>query len=552
MSRQSDTAELLGNYLCTITREYPFINPVEIIPCGHLFDERALDRALQDQPNTCSCCRGIVESKRPLSHREMTNFAYFLSQHPESYQEVHFNLDYFKEIVQQNKLKEPIGERFLTVLEHATNYLNDAIGILASTLAGRDCLRQKLNIEAETKKYFFGKVEISTESLQIKVNDRSVGEWLSMTTDREVKLEKIRTARQCVVQARFFASRGAGSAAASYRPYSEEVNPLLQQLVYGEESKVKEGLEAVKNNVEQLLVLLENTGTVQDYSGRTISQMTLLQAAAAAGDVEMFQMLKDYMMPEAFTRQLTELFPEGIEAHDAKLQQHVFNFDSIIATMNHATLAVLETALSKEGAQFTETDSVRGKSDDQLTLVEALNRFREQFSACSNNEKIFNPYHLLRAYEAYYQFSNQCKHDSGNYFYKKCTLFWCQIVGHVQRFVPACYAQAFVQGLWDLVKAGDYHGPAWRPTAFKRNLKFKSGDSLYFPADPSPAVCSGLGFDFAINAVDAARWGSGLEVVRVRTDLAFLKALVEQKQLVYRILCGTRSLSRISIRTTSV
>ena len=48
ISRQS-TAELLKNYLCAITQEYPFIDPVEIIHCGHLFDKQALDTALRAQ-----------------------------------------------------------------------------------------------------------------------------------------------------------------------------------------------------------------------------------------------------------------------------------------------------------------------------------------------------------------------------------------------------------------------------------------------------------------------------------------------------------------------
>jgi len=43
--------------------------------------------------------------------------------------------------------------------------------------------------------------------------------------------------------------------------------------------------------------------------------MTLLQAAAAAGDVEMCLMLKNYMSPKEFSTQLAEIFQEGIKAH---------------------------------------------------------------------------------------------------------------------------------------------------------------------------------------------------------------------------------------------
>ena len=56
-------------------------------------------------------------------------------------------------------------------------------------------------------------------------------------------------------------------------------------------------------------------GTVKDYCDGTITGMTLLQAAAAAGDVEMCLMLKNYMSPKEFSTQLAEIFQEGIKAH---------------------------------------------------------------------------------------------------------------------------------------------------------------------------------------------------------------------------------------------
>jgi len=132
----------------------------------------------------------------------------------------------------------------------------------------------------------------------------------------------------------------------------------------------------------------------------------------------------------------------------------------------------------------------------------------------SNNEKIFNPYHLLRAYEAYNQFFDQCQRDGSDADYNKRDLCWRQMFGYAQRFVPACYAQAFVQGLWNLVKVDGYQGNDWQPEALERNLKFEYDLDLrsYFPAIStfSPAVCSGLGFDFVVLAA-----GSGV-VARTR------------------------------------
>lgn len=557
MDQQNDTAELLKDYICGITQEFPFIDPIEIIPCGHLFVKKSLNIALQKKPNSCPCCRGKVILKHAPSHITMGAFSHFLSKHPGSYSDVHFDLDDFRGIVQQNKLKDPIGERFLTVLAHAANHLNDAIEILASTRAGRDCLRQKLYFQSPSGKYFFGNAEISAESLETPINGRSIRDWLNMTTEREVKLAKIHKARQAGARARLFASRDARNAAAGHRLYSEDVNPLLQQLVYGEESNVREMLEAAKDNVAQLSALLEDTGTVEDYSGRTITGMTLLQSAAAAGDVEMCEMLKEYMTQEAFTCQLTELFPEGIEAHDAKLQQQVFNVDAVISAINRATPAELNAALNKKGAQLTQTDAARSKSENQLTLVEALNRFREQFSNLSRNEKIFNPYHLLRAYEAYNQFFDKYCLNGSDTDYKKCKLCWRQMVGYIQRFVPACYAQAFIQELRHLVKvAGYYQGSAWRLKALERNLKFKYAPGAYFSADApsSPSVCLGLGFDFAVSGSGEPEHLVGLPTylgnargcTRVLPGV-FLKTYVKQKQRTFRVLCAASEPNRVLV-----
>lgn len=110
----------------------------------------------------------------------------------------------------------------------------------------------------------------------------------------EKEVEAIRVNKEGLFnQARLFLSQSTRGAA--------EVNSILQYVVYGEESAVNAALEAVKSNATQLSALLSDTGTVKDYSDRTITDMTLLQAAAAAGDVEMCQMLRRYF----------ELIPNG-------------------------------------------------------------------------------------------------------------------------------------------------------------------------------------------------------------------------------------------------
>jgi hypothetical protein len=247
--------------------------------------------------------------------------------------------------------------------------------------------------------------------------------------------------------------------------------------------------------------------------------MTFLQASAAAGDIEMCQMLKRYFdhIPngqQGFANQLDELFPEGVDVHETEQQRNTFNFDAILAAILAASTADLDAALNKQ--------------DNGSALCCALEEFRRQFTEIAHSKKIFNPQHLLRAFEVYSALLGQCRHDDSDGDFKKRDLFWRQIIGYTQRFMPACYAQAFAQGLYYLVKVDQ--GDSWRPEAFKRDLKLRCHDFSYFPLPPNSR--SGLGFDFAVELQRGARCGLWYSDGNGRcVALATLsKTFVEQKR----------------------
>lgn len=290
---------------------------------------------------------------------------------------------------------------------------------------------------------------------------------------------------------------------AGHRMQSDAAASLLQQVVYGRELVVQHKLENVKGNAAQLSVLLSHVSTVKDYSDRTISDMTLLQAAAAAGDIDMCILLKNYLSEAEFSAQLAELFPRGIEAHEREQLSNVFNFDAIFSAIRGASSADLDAASSKAGAQWTETDSARAKPDRALSLTEALNRFRAQFFNHSCSEKIFNPCHLLRALELYGLLHAQSERDKNTLNDKKRDLFWCQVTGFCQLMMPACYMQAFSQGLYYLVKVNQLD--SWRPEAFERHFVLRHDPLLCFPL--FEGRCSDLGFDFAVSPISSrAHW----------------------------------------------
>jgi len=555
---ENAASSVFDDIQCLITTQI-FFDPVIAVSnndekCGHCFEKEAIKRWMKDQQErtsigTCPQCRAEIVLLAPaLSTREKLAKAF--DQDPALYNKVYFDLEHFqtvfKEACEKNKFDSLIFRHYMTLLENANIHLNEAIPALANKLEGRDLLRKKLKIVSTSsasgsEKYFFGNAEISVESLQTQLNGKSIQEWLCMTTTMEVAQEEEQKSRQAInveaqtayrrlqtqfSQARLFLSQGArGAATASHRISSAAVNPLLQQVVHGEENKVEDALEAIKsNNTAQLSELLSGTSTVKDYSDRTITGMTLLQAAAAAGDIEMCLMLKNYMPEEEFATQIAEIFPKSIEEQEIDQKSSAFNFDTILEAILVADTPDLDAALNK--------------TDNGSALYCKLEEFRRQFSEFSNNEKIFNPHHLLHAFEVYNKLWDPYERDGNDRDYKKRDLFWRQIFGYIQRFLPACYAQAFSQGLYYLTKTDQ--PDSYRPEAFKRDLKLRCDNFSYFPLPLDSR--SGLGFDFAIYARSGQALGGRRPVMGKTTSTAgSLQTFVEQKQQAFRTLrreCG--------------
>jgi hypothetical protein len=85
-------------------------------------------------------------------------------------------------------------------------------------------------------------------------------------------------------------------------------------------------------------------------------------------------------------------------------------------------------------------------------------------------------------------------------------LFWQQVIGYVQRFMPANYAQAFCEGLDNTNKKLQESTPQGRSLKFE---KYHAG--RWVPTDFYPLFGSRLGFDFAMYGGGAMRgWLLGL------------------------------------------
>src|SRR3990167_354989 len=222
-------------------------------------------------------------------------------------------------------------------------------------------------------------------------------------------------------------------------------NPIALQLVqaaaFGDMQKSAELLRA---HPDLLPTLLTEKQTVTDYSRRKIKHKTAFQVALCAMDDELCSILARHMPQEELISQYQAIFPAGHKNFSAT--QTAFDFGSIIDVISHSSNADVEKALSLELPNTT-------------ALWCNLEQFRTNFTQHAKQETVFNPQHLLKAFEDY----------NGNYTAwndNQRDLFWRQVVGYVQRFLPANIAMDFAQGLYERVDKNE---------AAARSFDFKQG-----------------------------------------------------------------------------
>lgn len=259
-----------------------------------------------------------------------------------------------------------------------------------------------------------------------------------------------------------------------------QASKALQQDYSNSPSRIKASekllTHIVKAEEEQALAMIDANPTLLlyasnaiDYSNRLYSNQTPFQAALLCHDVTLWKKMEPYFERPSNgegekTRQFNALFPQGIP------ERRPYDFSALAQIITNSAEADINAALQK--------------TQNNTEICQALNHFRDDFTALSMQEMFFNPSHLLEALKIYSE-----QFDSWSWGQRN--LYWRQVIGYTQRFVPACFAQAFVQGLYCVVEEK-------QPLA--RSLKFKYDDGSYFPLRAS----SGLGFDFGICAVGAA------------------------------------------------
>ncbi len=238
-------------------------------------------------------------------------------------------------------------------------------------------------------------------------------------------------------------------------------NPMsafLKAVVEGNEEFVLEMLDNTDiNNLEALLLY---KGVVTDYSGRTV-EGTALQIALGAEDAEMCEMMMPFFskLPNGDvlrSEQYNIQYPENNENEDRT--QDFQALGKVIASI-----------------ESSETDQ-----DCEAALTEFRNYFKPK--SVINTGKHFDVTLLVEALKSYeYNYIR-----FGGWNSRKNNLCWSKVIGYLERQLPACYGQAFCQGLINIIENNQL---------LQRSFRFLHADYDLFPLDAAPNYR--LGYDYA-------------------------------------------------------
>jgi hypothetical protein len=175
--------------------------------------------------------------------------------------------------------------------------------------------------------------------------------------------------------------------------------------------------------------------------------------------------------------QITEQFPEGWEQKEKEREQ-------------------------RDKDALHEVISAIANSNTDKDCASALQKFRYYLEYMKNEViktgKHFNHQLLVEAFKMYGEKYN----DFGGLDSRKNNLFWREVIGFIERYLPSCDEQAFCQHTYYIVEDGE---------KLKRSLKFRVDSDLFFPLDFNPTFRWGndylMGRWLEVAAVGG--WGRG-------------------------------------------
>ncbi|HSW69928.1 MAG TPA: hypothetical protein VLI69_07265 [Gammaproteobacteria bacterium] len=342
---------------------------------------------------------------------------------------------------------------------------------------------QKAGMAAELGK-LNGLPEPVSDEMQLRLIEMQQKGLSLLSNHIKLKLGKgVITRSDVIKEAEEKKSEASASAGGFFAKRLEPADNVWQRVVYGKEEGA---LQMLRGNHR----LVEEKATVVDYSGREVDNATPFQAALRAGDDIMAYKIKIIYLEHnprdgqaVLNAQFNEVFPDGCIAHLETQTTSANNFERnylnpLVDAITNASDADLQAALNKR--------------DNGSALSRALTVFKNEFDALSRREKVFNPCHLQKVFAKYDKKFNAWYHPD----WSRLDLFWRQVIGWEERYLPANYAQQFCVGL---TKYGSL------PRKFKFSLRNSPINLNFFPLDADPSFQ--LGSDFAIYSINGAGCG---------------------------------------------
>jgi hypothetical protein len=277
---------------------------------------------------------------------------------------------------------------------------------------------------------------------------------------------------------------------------SLEILKLLHHIAYGDLVEAKHMLDA-----HPRLVL--GAGNVITPSGLEVMRTTPLECALGAGDPEMAEMIAPFF----------EQFENGIKEQEEQYARYRPHIENILKQPGYDFNPLLDLIIQSSPEDITA--ALQHKLSAESPLYKAFQKFRAHFTPGKMTVGMhFNYQDLLNAFGAFDQkWAKLC--DENNF--EKNILFCRQVIGFIQRNLPAVDRQVFAQGLFEV---------AAEKTKSQRSFKFK-GNQGDFPVTAGDVSCTGLGFDYCALAMPI----TGVVLPCALDGYSAWKMYVEQKKL---------------------
>lgn len=279
----------------------------------------------------------------------------------------------------------------------------------------------------------------------------------------------------------------------NYKPNSE-IAQLLHSVAHGDFKSVKCILEINPR-------LLLEAGDVTDPAGNIIKRVTPYECALSVGDPGMANAIHEFFSKieglDGGKEQVRQYASYQHSINHMSNQQADFDFNRLFQIIKDSSSQDIEEELKIHNFDPDYQGTIPKK--DKITLRQALEMFRKHF----DSREILNGVHFNYAnlLEAMRILKFECQYGgvwwgSDKDRYKKCDLFWRQVIGYIQRALPACDRQALAQDFTKIAHDEKELEPSFKFNHDNYALHFYGISS--YPVTAGDQSRQGLGYEFAI------------------------------------------------------